>query len=307
MLFNFSILSTYYLLVSVFWLSGCNPTPDTKIETPVTLSDTTIFMDRVAIGTLIDQKVDEASGLAISILNPHHFWTHNDSGDKARLFMINDKAEYIFTLDISDITNRDWEDIAIAKDPVSHQPRIYIGDIGDNNAQYPNGYIYIIDEPFDMAQIDITIKKHDKITFQYPDGRRDAECLMVDPTTGDIYIVSKRESNVNLYKIPYPYNFNDIVIAEKLLTLPLTQVVAGDISYDGSEILIKNYVKVYHWKRKKGQSISEALSATATEPPYIQEPQGESICWSRDAKSFYTISESSPFKVTPVLYRYDKK
>ncbi|WP_353959672.1 hypothetical protein [Echinicola jeungdonensis] len=41
------------------------------------------------------------------------------------------------------------------------------------------------------------------------------------------------------------------------MKLPVTMSVGGDISVDGSKILIKNYWAVYYWERKPGESIPE--------------------------------------------------
>lgn len=269
--------------------------------------DTVIFMERIAEGTIEMDMIDEASGIAASIQNDNTFWTHNDSGDKARIFLINNKAQYIMTCKLAGAINRDWEDIAISRDPVHGNSRIFIGDIGDNNGRHLYCTIYILDEPTVTSNENITVTNFDKITFRYDDGPKDAETLMVDPVSGDIYIVSKRDANVSVYTISYPYNFYDTLTLQKLITIPYTYIVGGDISPDGSELLMKDYSKVYYWQRKKGQSIKDLLSGNPAEPPYIQEPQGEAICWSRDARSFYTLSERSPFKISPVLYRYDKK
>jgi len=89
--------------------------------------------------------------------------------------------------------------------------------------------------------------------------------------------------------------------------MPFTYFVGGDISADGSEILMKTYQKIYYWKRKSGSTVEQALSNKPQEIPYNPEPQGEAICWSWDNKSFYTLSEESPFKIVPVFYRFDKK
>jgi hypothetical protein len=41
--------------------------------------------------------------------------------------------------------------------------------------------------------------------FQYPDGSRDAETLLLDPLTKDIYVISKREfEDIRVYRAPYP-------------------------------------------------------------------------------------------------------
>jgi len=300
-------VSFFLLFAGVMFFSCSSYKPEIVPEMPELESDTVVFKDRISNGTLDNKSIDEASGMAISIRNENAFWTHNDSGDEARLFLVSTSAQYQATCTLEGAVNRDWEDIAVSKDPVSGKSRIFIGDIGDNLAVYDYSTIYILDEPVISAIKDITVSQYDKIIFRYEDGRRDAETLLVDPLTGDIYIVSKRESSVQLYKISYPYNFIDTLTAKKLISIPFTQIVGGDISADGTEILLKNYNKVWYWPRKKGETIAEALSQKPYETPYIQEPQGESICWSGDSKSFYTISEASLFKVYPVLYKYEKK
>ena len=296
----------FYLTIIVFG-SCSSSTQLTKINNIDNSSDTIKFKPAVAAGVINNKVINEASGIVMSLQDKDFFWTHNDSGDDARLFLVSTDAEYRFTCTVANIKNRDWEDIAIYNDSNSGKSRLYIGDIGDNNAVYPFCNIYIIDEPSVKSTSDITISKSEKIIYKYSDGRRDAETLMVDPVNGDIYIVSKRETNVNIYRIAYPYSFKDTMTAEKMLTIPLNNFVGGDISRDGSEILMKTYQKIYYWPRKKGKTIIEALSQKPIEIPYQIEPQGEAICWSADAKSFYTLSEASPFNVTPVLYRYDKE
>jgi len=300
-------VSFFLLFAGVMFFSCSSDKPELEPEMPEMEIDTVVFEDRISAGTLDNKSIDEASGMAMSVLNENAFWTHNDSGDKARLFLVSTSAQYQATCTLEDAANRDWEDIAVSKDPVSGKSRIFIGDIGDNNAVYDYSTIYILDEPVISANKDITVSQYDKVTFWYEDGKRDAETLMVDPLTGDIYIVSKRESSVQVYRISYPFNYSDTVTANRLMSIPFTQMVGGDISVDGTEILLKNYNKVWYWPRKKGKTIAEALSQKPFETTYIQEPQGESICWSTDGKSFFTISEASPFKITPVLYRYNKK
>ncbi len=302
----FNFLATLGVALVMF-LSCSSNKPELVPENHDMEKDTVIFSERITAGIMDNTEIDEASGMDMSNIHENMFWTHNDSGDKARLFLVNTRAQYVMSCTLQQGTNRDWEDIVVARDPKSGTSRIFIADIGDNNAVYDYGKIYIIDEPEVQSGTDITVSNVDQIIFRYEDGQRDAETLLVDPLTGHIYIVSKRETMVNLYQITYPYTFSDTTMAKKLISIPFTQIVGGDISADGSEIVLKNYNKVWYWQRKKGTTIAETLIKKPFETTYIMEPQGEAICWSFDAKSFYTLSEAGPFKIKPVLYRYDKK
>ena len=297
------IIGFVFLLIS----SCGSDTPNTEMPEEETERDTVIFLSRELMGPLESDKINEASGLASSIRYPDRFWTHNDSGDGALLFLINGEGKTEATVFVKNAVNRDWEDIAVAYDAVSKKNLIYIADIGDNDAKFASGAVYILEEPAVNPGAVLEVNAEKVVHFTYEDGKRDAETIMIDPLTSDLYFVSKREAQVGLYTIPYPYTGTDTLRASKKLTLPYTQIVAGDISAKGDQIVLKNYTTVYYWKRKTGQSVTEALSASPFLTPYIQEPQGEAIAWSRDGNAFFTLSEKGPFNIKPTLYRYRKK
>jgi len=297
------IIGFVFLLIS----SCGSESPNTEMPEEETERDTVVFLPRELMGPLESDKINEASGLASSIRYPDRFWTHNDSGDGALIFLINGEGKTEATVFVKNVANRDWEDIAIAYDAVSKKNLIYIADIGDNEAKYATSAIYILEEPEVNPGSVVEVNAEKVVHFTYEDGKRDAETIMVDPLTSDMYFVSKREAQVGLYTIPYPYAGADTLRALKKLTLPYTQIVAGDISAKGDQILLKNYTTVYYWKRKTGQTVADALSASPFLTPYIQEPQGEAIAWSRDGNAFFTLSEKGPFNFKPALYRYRKK
>ena len=165
-----------------------------------------------------------------------------------------------------------------------------MGDIGDNLAIRPNIQLYRFEEPA-LAQTDSMITNYDKITLQYPDSARDAEALMVDPLTRDIYIISKREANVRVYRTSNPVSTPQPLKLELMGKLPFYLVTAADITSNGEEILVKNYLAVFYWKRGPGESIFDALEKEHQLIQYTPEPQGEAIAWKTDNSGFYTTSE----------------
>ena len=68
--------------------------------------DTTLFERQQSLGT-ISKKINEASGLVASIANPGYLWTHNDGGNPAEVFLINEKAEIVMTCKLKNTRNRD--------------------------------------------------------------------------------------------------------------------------------------------------------------------------------------------------------
>lgn len=268
------------------------------------------FSIGISKGKLDNKEIDEASGLAASIANKGTFWTHNDSGDSARIFLINDRGQCKATVLLRGIKSRDCEDITVGNDPKNGINYVYLADIGDNNGKYEYKYIYRFEEPsVDLSKgpATIVIKETDTIKFKLPDGKRDTEALMIDPRTSDLYIFSKREKNkVNLYVLPYPQSTSEILTADFVMHIPILQIVAADISADGTEVLVKNYDNVFYWKKEVNESIYELFSRAPAHLPYAVEPQGEAIAFDRAGEGYYTLSEESDQK-KPHLMFYKRK
>lgn len=268
-----------------------------------------IKIERQDLGLIENNRINEGSGIDNSGINDNVFWLHNDSGDRAQIFAMNKKGKHLGRFILKGIENRDWEDIAIGPGPVENQSYIYIGEIGDNKAKYEMKFIYRIKEPhLDIKNIpyDSVIQEVDKISFQYPDGPRDAETLMIDPLTKDLIVISKREDNVHVYVLYYPQSTDSLVIPELIAALPLTNINGGDISSSGTKIIIKNYEQIFSWNRKPKQALAEVFSNESIRLPYIEEPQGEAICWSKDEKAYFTVSEEDD-NIEARLYFYPFK
>jgi len=273
------------------------------------------FKGPVDLGKVDAKIIDEASGLAASRKNRNVLWVHNDDSSEAKVFAINTKGKVIASYRLDIPHGRDWEDIAVGPGPEEGFDYIYLGDIGDNLKQYDLKYVYRFKEPEvkenQKLKID-TIKVFDKIAFKLPTKMiYDTEALMLDPKTKDMYVITKRLKKEQVYRIPFPQTISKTNVAEFICELPYgyegfngSGVTAGDISPDGSEILIKTYAKVYYYKREKGESIKDALSKKPIRIKYEMEPQGEGLSWQPQVLGYYTISEVSQFDIPPHLYYY---
>jgi hypothetical protein len=237
----------------------------------------------------VSKRLEEASGLAASINNPGYFWTINDSGNPAEVFLMDNQANIKLICKLNNITNRDWEEIRISRE--NGKNYLYVGDIGDNRAEYDLKFIYRFEEPVLTKAHEVIIAEIDTLILKMPDGRRDTESIMIDPLTNDLYIFSKREDAIGLYLQPYPF-LTDTLVLNKILTMPYHNIVSADISADGQEVLVKNYDKIFYWKRSGEESISQLLKKEPIVLPYKPEKQGEAITWALDGSGFYTLSES---------------
>lgn len=296
------------------------------------------FSDLFEAGTTLaiiqDEVLEETSGLAESIGNPGYLWTHNDSGDESRIFLIDKQGNVRVTVYIDSARNRDWEDIATGPGPEEGKNYIYIGDIGDNESEHRYKYIYRLEEPIlDVRKTNDTIVGGvQRIKVKLPDGARDAESLLLDPVTRDLFIISKRELRANVYRIPYPQSTTEIVPAEKVISMLALdnvskvdtiqkngevlvqgyhpkyyyQIVAADISSDGSEVLVKTYSSVYYWQRKPNESITDLLKRGPLTLRYDPEPQGEAITFDSNGSGYYTINEKMRGKEQRLIF-YKRK
>ncbi len=269
------------------------------------LASDPVFGERQNFGEIQYNPINEASGIVGSYKNENVFWTHNDSGDQNRIYAFNNEGKHLGVYTLQNCSARDWEDIAIGPGPDENQTYLYVGDIGDNSSQYEIKNIFRFIEPnveSNQSPVNETLYNIDIIALQYPDGNRDAETLMLDPLTKDIIIVSKREEFIHIYNIPFPQNTTGSILFPDLIhTMDFypddsdnsSQIVAGDISRDGAEILIKSYAHIFHFPRYENQSIAQALTNTMTMVEYMMEPQGEAVGWHPDGVGYFTISEEA--------------
>lgn len=277
--------------------------PQTKKLPLIPTYQDSIYSSPQKMGILKNKEIDEASGLVFSRKHANLIYTHNDSGGDPYVYMIDTLGNDLGKITLDDVKNRDWEDIAIGPGPDKNKSYVYIGEIGDNQGKYPNIKIFRFPEPNALSKEQSV--KPEILTLTYPDGPRDSETLMVDPIEKTIYIISKRDSSNTLYKAPIDAFNKGEVELEEVMKLPFTMAVAGDISSDGSQILVKNYFNVFYWERKEGVSISETMKTAPMKLPYKPEPQGEAIGFSPNGNSYFTLSEKR-FNIQPTLYRYEK-
>ena len=261
----------------------------------------------VSLGKITNTSIDEASGIVVSKRNPGILYVHNDSGDSARFFAIDETARVVGTFPVSGATAVDWEDAALG--PCPQGSCVYLGDIGDNDEARTNVAIYRVGEPDIAGGQTSGSLAAEKYPFAYPDGPRNAESLMVHPTTGDIYIISKKSSGKSgVYKFPQPLKVNTKVTLIKVADLKLptdtdAKATAADIHPCASRFLLRTYSRVYEFRAAAGESFEQAFTKTPVVLPAPDEDQGEAIAYALDGSAYYTVSEGTK---SP-LYRISAK
>lgn len=276
------------------------------------------FAARESLGIVDSGEIREASGLVASSTYPGFFWTHNDSGDAARIFLLDSLARHRSTWYLPGVKARDWEEMGkMRRNDVEY---LMVGDIGDNRAQREYITMYVFPEPVielaasEKVGIDSIVPEQVQVVhLQYEDGARDAEAFFYDDQDELLYVITKRELQVGVYSTPLPGFIassltpsTDTLKLQLQLRLPTTWVTGADISARGDEILIKNLLQVLYWQREAGESVIQAFQRPASRLPYRPEPQGEAIGFAADGQHYYTISESL-FGFPVHLFQYPRK
>ena len=297
---------------------GCGPTPkpaERKPELSATSASSATsptsptrpcrrFDGGKIIGTL-KAPVVEASGLAASKQNQGVLWAHNDSGHASELYAVRLDGTPVGTFFLSESESIDWEDVAIGPGPIDGQDYLYVADLGANKKPRDIFTVYRVPEPkLDLeapALARTELEGVSPLHFQYADGEsHDAETIMIDPVTGDLILVTKSFTGKStVFRAHPPDAASTPEVLERLLDLTIVkderrgsaQVTGGDISRDGSQILIRTYTDIYWWERLDGFSIADALRGPRCTVSILEEPQGEAIGFAPDGRSYFTVSE----------------
>ena len=321
--------SVFFLFL--LFITSCKKTePIPPVVPPETTASFENYEDR---GEVENPQLMEASGIIYSNNNPGYLWTFNNGNFPNIIYFMDSNGKGITNFAVTGAINKDWEAIGSFKE-TDGSTTVFLADIGDNMAQYPNYSIYWFKEPkveIDPKYPDRATGPASKITFTLSDGAmRDMECILIDQKTKDLFIISKREDQKKLYKISGDKFINgNVVVAEYIKDINFSNpfssytevktfffITDGNVSPDNTEILVRNYGEIYYWKRKAGESIPDALDRQAKIVPsrskYTStdgkgEPQGEGVCFSYNADGYYTISERVDKSIPPHLYFFKRK
>jgi len=298
---NYTIPSVYLFLITGFITCSCEFFSPNKDRSDV-------FED---VPTRVDfpsGRIDEASGLADSRTIRGYLWVHNDSGNPAELFLLSHDGKDLRSYPTPGMENRDWEDISIGPGPTTGVSYVYVADFGNNNAN-PDVTTYTIYRVPELRSLNAGFEAStvETIKYRYPDGPHDAETLLVDPKTKDIFIVSKDFTGASLYRLPFPQATNEVITAELAGPVPgVVLATGGDVSADGREVIVRTYSNVYYWKRIDKETIGQMLTQKPLKTlPYQLEPQGEAVSFDADMNGYFTLSEKR--QGLPVTLNYYKR
>ncbi len=298
---RFSPMRLALLLSLVVLLSGCT-TPPTAPR----------WSEPVTVGHLGITDLNESSGFAPSHRAADLLWSHNDSGGEPVVYALGTGGAARGRVRLAGATNKDWEDIASFT--LDGQAYLLIADTGDNGAVRTDCRLYVIAEPdpADLArEREITVPVLWEIPVHYADHPRDCESVSVDAAEQAVYLLSKREHPVGLYRLPLRPASAEATPAAAFLTkldhIPQPKgprllvdgppgrmagmPVGMDFAADGSAAVVLTYMDVLLFPREPGETWAEALNRTPQHLQAVSMPQSESVCFSADGREIYVTTE----------------
>jgi hypothetical protein len=269
----------------------------------------------VLSGHLENPALQEASGMAASLINKGVLWVHNDGGNGPYVFAISSQSKHLGRFQLASAENIDWEDMASFH--FDGNAYLLIGDIGDNRARRSYCTLYVVAEPTiagsDRSQTRI-LPVAWQLRFRYEDGPRDCEALAVDPETRHVLLLSKRNTPPVLYSLPLlPGPAGEIDVASKITVVssipPPTpadlkfkygrirsQPTAMDLSSTGQTMAVLTYKHAYLYHRS---GIENWKTAFNRQPMIVYLPapeksklrQREALCFGPQGRSLFVTSE----------------
>jgi len=292
-------------------MSCSHPVPDGRYK--VNAADlSSEFNKPVVVGHIESADIGESSGLAASMCQPDVYWTLNDSGNGALIFAMTPKGKSLGTWRVMNASNIDWEDMAAHKtgDGTCY---LYIGDIGNNKLDRSELKVYRVKEPTlsntssaSSGKNPLQTEPAEALTFKYSDTPHNAETLLVHPTTGDIYVLTKRLDGPSaIFKFSPQFGSNQTIAAAKIgevsvPSVPNGLLTGGAISPDASRVILCDYSSGYELKLAAATSFDEIWKSRPIPVDVGDRKQGEAVTFSRDGKEIFATSEKKNAEIFQV-------
>lgn len=147
----------------------------------------------------LDDELNESSGM---LYINGELWTHNDSGDEAKIYRIPETDSSIDErVNIESATHKDWEDIA------QDDTHVYIGDFGNNSGKRQDLVIYKVPKaplPEDVEAETIRFVFPDQLSFNNSNNMHNFDCEAMVLVDNKLYLFSKNhvDQKTKLYQLP---------------------------------------------------------------------------------------------------------
>src|SRR5204862_1436069 len=103
------------------------------------------------------------------------------------------------------------------------------------------------------------------IVLTYPDCPWDSEAMLVDPLSGDLFLMTKQTNSSRIYRATRAeMNSGNPVALSFMREITFQKVSGADISADGLLIALRRQNKGSLWVRTASQIVSDALNGSSS-------------------------------------------
>ncbi|MEH1164247.1 hypothetical protein V6V47_02530 [Micromonospora sp. CPCC 205539] len=252
-----------------------------------------------------DERLTEISGM---VATDDGYVLVNDGADdesRRRIFFLDRRCAVVRTVAYPS-RPRDTEDLAVAPDGT-----IWVADTGDNDRTRETVAVWRLAPGADRPVLH---------RLAYPDRAHDAEGMLLD-ATGRPVIVTKGGSGTAILYAPTTAlrpgattplaMLGQVKLPDSTTSNPYSFLGRGVVTGaatapDGRRVVLRSYADAFEYDVPDGDVVAALTTGTPRITPLPDEPQGESITYSRDGRSLLTISETAdqPAGTRPAILRY---
>jgi len=272
-----------------------------------------------ATAPVTDPALIEASGLVVSPTHDGVIWSHNDSGDTARLFALDTSGRALGQVHLQGVTAIDFEDLAAAPCPDRLRACLWVADIGNNSLDRTDLAIYVVPEPDVDARTpfgELTVAPIARIPIRYDDGLLNAEAFVVLPDASAFYILEKvDEPRARIFVAEGPFTDGGAHVMRSLTTFASPgfgiahgyEVTGADLHTDGTRMAVRLYLGSFEYRLGAGQSWADlgAIQPAQIAAGPLTERQGEAITYDQAGPGLFTLSEDADRDGEESLHHYD--
>jgi hypothetical protein len=256
--------------------------------------------------TVSDSKITELSGL---VATDSGYIVVNDSNPDAaamKVFFLDSTCKPKSTV-VYESRPLDPEDLAVAPDGT-----IWVADIGDNAESTTHRSRIALWKVPSGGTGKATIYR---LTYPAGDGPHDAEALLINGDGTPIVVTKElggKSAGVYVPTAPLEagtpngvpmkkageFKPNRTGTSNPLGVVGQTVVTGGANAPDGKRVVLRTYADAYEFDVPDGDVVKAITTGTPRVTPLPDEPLGEAITYTRDGKSFLTVSDrEGPAKI----------
>ncbi|MGW3602028.1 hypothetical protein [Micromonospora sp. NPDC005161] len=258
-----------------------------------------------AVCQVRDDRLREMSGM---VATDDGYVVVNDGADdeaRRRIFFLDRRCAVVRTVAYPS-QPRDTEDLAVGPDGT-----IWVADIGDNDRTRETIALWRLAPDADQPVLH---------RMTYPDRPHDAEALLLDADGRPLIVTKGGSGTVFLYAPTTALrpaattplaSVGQVALPASTTSNPFSflgrGVVTGAASApDGRRVVLRSYADAFEYDVPDGDLVAALTKGVPRVTPLPDEPQGESITYSRDGRSLLTVSESAgqPQGTYPAILRY---